>query len=799
MLFGCVSIYKDFNLNLKAKAQTTNNYTFKTDGSYKWAVEGGNLTNYVDVYDKTTNQKITTLKIYYANKGNGTLSNYSVTSAPGVGGGISITKIGEYTRHSVASTSDSKFAILPQYVGNYHILTEPYKGPVYPDPVQIYSNVFYTIIPAGSFTGYSFAATTDTMLLQTAEPKTDDWYGVYLNDTIVSIKNGGQPVTPITPSTSPGSGTTTGQEGGCAGEIPECATPKQFQPWLGIGTGDVDQSLSESLKQSNITTAWGLTLDLINVIAIFVLLAIAFANILHLGERDEYNFKRLIPALVIGLILANFSHLLCRAIIDFAAMLMNFFIPKNETMNVSYNLVVGMWGGFIQQPLVGAAVAFGTGIVTVVGFMLGGLGCAVIVVAAILLLLPVIIIGILFLLLAVRVYVIWFLVIISPIAFFLIMFSAFQKQIQWWWTWFFQWVFMGPIVYFMIYIAEGFTRGNMFPAPTGGLQCFDLSAGSQVDGLTKYLFVNALLVLAIIIPYMMGKQVFVPLWKYFGSYAAKATGVGISAGGTLATKGVGKLTKGTLGRIPGRTGKFFGAIGGGMEKAIAPHLLIPAAQQYFKERGEAQVGAAQKQIQKSVESLPGGRNFNRDMNKEWGIKNGSNFAQGSGWGCGALSADQDRIVSANLNGAAIKRGTNASREDLNIQGFRMQRLRRLTGLDGRTDASGEVVKGHELLKYDDVYGPGKDLIDVEQAIHKKSGGRVNAKRFKGVRERVDEEVSAAHEARGAKGSATTYMAEDVMNGTAVTLDGDLREGNLGYMASRRTTERQHGTAGPMNP
>ncbi|MCX6811480.1 MAG: hypothetical protein NT039_02190 [Candidatus Berkelbacteria bacterium] len=402
--------------------------------------------------------------------------------------------------------------------------------------------------------------------------------GAGVNPNSAGTGAGTNPGTGTNPDTgTTGSGTTTSsggsadQEGGCGEKDTSCKEPNPLTPWQ----GDVKDSLSESLKQSNITTAWGLTLDFINVIAIFMLLAIAFANILHI-DAENWNFKRLIPALVIGLILANFSHLICRAIIDFAAMLMNFFVPKNETMNVSFNLIIGMWSDLIQNPIGGAL-----GIAAIVGFMFLGLGCAAIVVAFILLFLPAIIILILFLMLAVRVYVIWFLVIVSPIAFFTIMFSVFQKQIEWWWKWFFQWVFMGPIVYFMIYIAEGFARSDMFQNAGGTLPCFDPTAGEQVSGLSKYLFVNALLVLAIIIPYMMGKQIFAPLWKYFGQYAAKAGGGLLLGAGTGATKLLGKGLKAT--RIP-----VVSHLGGLMEKQINPMYLPGAIGGLAKSYKEAQ-------------------------------------------------------------------------------------------------------------------------------------------------------------------------------------------------------------------
>lgn len=550
LLFGVLSFYKN-------SAKAAINYTFKTDGSYKWALEGGNLTNYVDVYDKTTNQKITTLKVYYKNNGNGTLSNYSSSAG---GAQPFKSKIGDYTRYSVASTSDSKFAVPSQYVGNYHILAAP-------GTAQTYSNVFYTVKPTGPFSGYLFEATGGNMFLQASEPKSDDWYGVYLIDTMVSMKNGGQPVTPASGTTATGSTATEGCENASDCVMPP--PPAPYQP------KENEKSISETLKQSNITTAWSLSLDLVNVLAIFFLLIIAFANILHL-DPETWNFKRLLPALIIGLICANLSHLFCRAMIDFAAMLMNFLIPKELAAQYVSSIYMGMfsgWNGWATGLTLGALV---------VAF-LSNLGCAAVLIGLVILGIPVIITFILWFMLAGRVYVLWFLVILSPIAFFGMFFDPLKKIVGTWWNWFLMWVVIGPIAYFFIYLAEGFGRD---PSLNGaGMTCFDPSNASQVGGFTKYLVVNILLVLAIYIPYSIGSKFGMALWMGLGKFMG---GMGLYAGGGATTAGLRAAGR----RLPGRPGKFLSGINNPFILPALPRGMenSPAGMLWQKKR-EADVNA----------------------------------------------------------------------------------------------------------------------------------------------------------------------------------------------------------------
>lgn len=81
----------------------------------------------------------------------------------------------------------------------------------------------------------------------------------------------------------------------------------------------IEQQLNPNNPESNkgFITAWKYVLGLLNIIVILALLAIAFANILHLNI-NTYAAKKALPGLVLGVIGANASLLLIRFILDLA-------------------------------------------------------------------------------------------------------------------------------------------------------------------------------------------------------------------------------------------------------------------------------------------------------------------------------------------------------------------------------------------------------------------------------------------------------------------------------------------------
>ncbi|MDP3993255.1 MAG: hypothetical protein Q8Q05_03550 [bacterium] len=91
----------------------------------------------------------------------------------------------------------------------------------------------------------------------------------------------------------------------------------------GEQTGVLEANLAGTGSNKGFHDAWKFSLGLINIFVILALLAIAFANILHLNI-NTYAAKKALPGLVIGVIGANASLLLIRFILDVAKSLQIF-------------------------------------------------------------------------------------------------------------------------------------------------------------------------------------------------------------------------------------------------------------------------------------------------------------------------------------------------------------------------------------------------------------------------------------------------------------------------------------------
>lgn len=216
------------------------------------------------------------------------------------------------------------------------------------------------------------------------------------------------------------------------------------------------ETLAQCVSSGPIVTAWRIVLGMVNSLAILGLIFIALANMLRVN-LETYHIRRLLPGLIIGIILANFSHLICRIFIDFASVLTYWMwtLPGQPINGEDIARVFG-FGSLIAQGF-GAA-----GVIAIVSLFLTGsisgpfgivMGIIGILMGLFLFLFPILLILFLALLLYGRVYVIWFLVIISPLAFFSLVFTPLQSVWKFWWGWWLKWLFLAPIAFFILAIA----------------------------------------------------------------------------------------------------------------------------------------------------------------------------------------------------------------------------------------------------------------------------------------------------------------------------------------------------------
>jgi len=221
--------------------------------------------------------------------------------------------------------------------------------------------------------------------------------------------------------------------------------------------------LSEQLKSRQVATAWSFSLAATDVVIIVALLAVAFANILRLNI-DNYAVKRALPGLAIGVILAHFSLLICRLLVDLSSSLSGYFlhiadqiISKTQAttykdLTVPSSIGTGL-AGLMGLPPAGAGGLMVGGIFSVIVASVLGMpfvGCAMIAAVIIFLITPATLMLLVAFLMYVRLYVVWILTILSPLGFITLGFPPASKYFKMWWDWFLKWVFLTPVVYFFI-------------------------------------------------------------------------------------------------------------------------------------------------------------------------------------------------------------------------------------------------------------------------------------------------------------------------------------------------------------
>ena len=258
--------------------------------------------------------------------------------------------------------------------------------------------------------------------------------------------------------------------------------------------GDVNYQLHDDLvpatsQEQWIFTIWKTCLGIANAFVVIVLIFLAVVNILHI-QYDTYAIKKSLPFLIIGVLMANFSMFIVRMFVDVAQVLTNTFIGQNMDQTQ----------GFVNGLLCSVALDAEGGFA---GSMLETLSLILIIVFGLLILIGVVVAAFL---LWIRFVVIYALAACAPLAFMMLAFPPTQSIFKKWWGWFSQWVFLGPVMMFVFWMASHVGREN----------CSSFSV-------TKMLLALALVYIGCLVPFKMGGAV-MAAWGGLGKKAASWLG-----------------------------------------------------------------------------------------------------------------------------------------------------------------------------------------------------------------------------------------------------------------------------------
>lgn len=238
-------------------------------------------------------------------------------------------------------------------------------------------------------------------------------------------------------------------------------------------------------------TIYGVSLGFVNIAAIIAIVFLAFSQVLKptWSAMAAYEIKKSLPQLIIGVILANFSLLIVRFLVDIANSFSILAIGPGGYPNLADGIAKAMFLGnaYVQS---GAGLAVNAAIFVLLGIA-GVASLLLVFFAFVFLLLPAIPIFVLGLLLFIRPPIIMFLAALAPLAFASIGFPFGQTVFRKWWTYAFNWIFMLPAVYLLLRITS--------------------EMGRATGNLWTWLFTVALFIIAIRLPFRMGGDI-MSLW-----------------------------------------------------------------------------------------------------------------------------------------------------------------------------------------------------------------------------------------------------------------------------------------------
>lgn len=271
---------------------------------------------------------------------------------------------------------------------------------------------------------------------------------------------------------------------------------------------------------------WVTVRDILNMFFILFLLVIAFATILRV---ENYQYKRLLPRLIISVLLVNFSRTICAFFIEISDLMMRTFTVgyggRNLVSVLTTNLGLDKLATInntltskISDPNITAGLFM---LVVLVGVFILALSAVVI-------------------LLISRMVALMFLTILSPAAFVLDVLPATQEYARKWWSEFLKFIIYGPVATFFIYIAV--VTSNTLKTSSGGAFA-NLSSNNALSvknkGLQAWLWpsnqfdLDHFLRYALVIAMLFGTVVLV---RGIGSFGAAAAMGAVTAG---LSKGVG--------------------------------------------------------------------------------------------------------------------------------------------------------------------------------------------------------------------------------------------------------------------
>ncbi|PJC40768.1 MAG: hypothetical protein CO042_01985, partial [Parcubacteria group bacterium CG_4_9_14_0_2_um_filter_41_8] len=202
---------------------------------------------------------------------------------------------------------------------------------------------------------------------------------------------------------------------------------------------------NDFINADAVKRGWILIRDFSNMAFLVIFIAIAFATILGV---EKYEWKRLLPKLLIMAVVINFSKTICGILIDASQVVMITFVNGFKDVAAG-NLIRGFGlSDMLSIRDLGADEGVTDNAIA-----------AASVLAVILLIIAAVVVGIIVVMFLIRILMLWMLIILSPIAFMLSAAPGGEAQFQKWFQKFIKYAFMGPLLAFFLWLSFSVMAG----------------------------------------------------------------------------------------------------------------------------------------------------------------------------------------------------------------------------------------------------------------------------------------------------------------------------------------------------
>ncbi|MDO8592268.1 MAG: hypothetical protein Q7R92_00675 [bacterium] len=308
-------------------------------------------------------------------------------------------------------------------------------------------------------------------------------------------------------------------------------------------------SYNNFINEKSIIDAWVVVRDLCNMFFILILLMVAFATILRI---ESYQWKKILPKLLIMAVLINFSKTICGLLIDFSQVIMLTFV--NAFSDTGGNFVNAL---HVKDYLAVTKNQASWWDETGMNLNLTNTVAAMMFVIILMVVATVAMLAIMVIFLM-RMIMLWIYIILSPFAFLLMAFPQGQKYASQWWSEFVKYLINGPVLAFFIWLtlivmdnAPKFENSVFFDKVTGNLS---YGQNSTIQALQTGTFISFIMAIGLLVGGLMISQ-------QIGGLGASW---GMSALGNLKNKGLGlaktmgKFAGGVAGYVPAQYAKKAG-------------------------------------------------------------------------------------------------------------------------------------------------------------------------------------------------------------------------------------------------